>query len=431
MAQSLPARLIAAVAGGFGTDFKYQYDEPDNSYHEIMMLLPVVHGAGAVSKATTQAALRRVVLHDHGSVVRFFMTSVRYPACVSSVEELHCHVNLGCHSSKERLDYDVECVESLSTHLDYCRVSLGILKSIHQLMASELADESYRAALDLRFRQSVFFSLLGHLRSIHTLRMTVYPGASQGLRWLSSELQHRYPEYIASVAPCLSPCPSLRKVALCATAAYPATDPWPPLSLWPLINLPTVEELELETCPGSQIAVDTLPCAPSNATNNAAANENISPPILAHLQVVRIKGTLATVLPTLRRLLPSTPNIHTLEIYLTTPVPFNPPSTATTPNQPTTFNLNTLLQPAMLLPRSLRYLSLTTTTTTSATPSNQPNQPTPPAHSQPAKAISGPAPDTLARLASLRALHIPIWALFDASPLSHGGSGGSGASDGV
>ncbi|KAK4098456.1 hypothetical protein N658DRAFT_488354 [Parathielavia hyrcaniae] len=218
---------------------------------------------GDVTEYSKRAALRRVVLRTHDSLTRFFNTVIKSPACASYVEKLHCHVDLGKPTSAERLIQDITLLSGISAHLDQCVISLDLLISIRERLMQELQGKPYHPALDVRLRQSMFLSLLGHLRNLTTLRMTIHRRAHKTLSWLRSGLQQHYPGNLTKDVLCLNTCPSLKKIAFCAAEDYDPTESsiWHPLTLWPLIDLPEVEELEVDTSPGSSKHTSTNPSA--------------------------------------------------------------------------------------------------------------------------------------------------------------------------
>jgi hypothetical protein len=162
-------------------EFKYRYEEPTSLHREIFTLLPLAVRTGEVAECAKRAALRRVVLRDHDSMTRFFIAVVKSPACAGYVEELHCHLDLSKHTTAGHLSHDITLLSSLSEHLDRCPISLDILICIREHMVQEVSAQPYRPALDVRLRQAMLLSLLGHLRNLHTLRMTIYGGAHQTL----------------------------------------------------------------------------------------------------------------------------------------------------------------------------------------------------------------------------------------------------------
>jgi hypothetical protein len=386
-------------------EFRYQYEDVGNSYREILTLLPLAIWKGEVTEASKRAALQRVVLRDHNSLTRFFTTVVKSPACASYVEELHCHVDLSQHTSAEQLNQDIALLSNVLMHLDQCLISLDVLISIREHRMRESGNEPYLPALDVRLRQAIFLSLLGHLRNLKTLRMTIHGSAYKTLAWLCLELPQHYPTELTQSVPCLNTCPSLKEITLCASEDYTPSSIWHPLTLWPLIDLPEVEELQVENSPASCNPTSAIPgpdavddtTSSDNSDSEDDTSDEENDDIFASfttLRTLRIKNYLP-ITHTLRRVFSSFEMLQTLEICGTIPIPDTPRVKAATDK----VNLNTLLSITSVA-STLRYLSI--------------DDPNPTAHS--ARVLFGPSGeltgDCLVGLTALRALYIPFYAIF-------------------
>jgi hypothetical protein len=386
-------------------EFRYQYEDVGNSYREILTLLPLAIWKGEVTDASKRAALQRVVLRGHNSLTRFFTTVIKSPACASYVEELHCHVDLSQHTSAEQLNQDIALLSNVLMHLDQCLISLDVLISIKEHRMRDPGNEPYLPALDVRLRQAIFLSLLGHLRNLKTLRMTIHGSAYKTFAWLCLELPQHYPTELTKSVPCLNTCPSLKKIIFCASEDYTPSSIWHPLTLWPLIDLPEVEELQVENSPASYNATgaisgpdavdDTTPSDDSDSNDDTSDEENDDIfTSLTTIRTLRIKNYLP-ITHTLRRVYSSFNMLQTLEICGSIPIQETTRVKAATDK----VNLNTLLRITSVA-STLRYLSI--------------DDPNPTAHS--ARVLFGPSGeltgDCLVGLTALRALYIPFYAIF-------------------
>jgi hypothetical protein len=407
LSRSIGTLFNEALTTELELEFRYQYEDVSNSYREILTLLPLAIWKGEVTEASKRAALQRVVLRDHDSLTRLFITVIKLPACASYVEELHCHVDLSQHTSADQLNQDIALLSNALVHLDQCLISLDVLISIKEHKMRESGNEPYLPALDVRLRQAMFLSLLGHLRNLKALRMTIYGSAYKTLAWLCLELPQHYLTELTKSVPCFNTCPLLKKVIFCASENYTPSSIWHPLTLWPLIDLPEVEELQVENSPascnptsavpGPDAVGDTTPSDDSDSDDDTSEEENDD--IFAcftTLRTLRIKPHLPNT-HSLRRVFSSFEMLQTLEIYGAIPIQDTPGINLKAAADKV--NLNTLLSITSVA-STLRYLSI--------------DDPNPTAHS--ARVPFGPSGeltgDCLVGLTALRALYIPSYALF-------------------
>ncbi|KAL2015712.1 hypothetical protein VTK56DRAFT_4908 [Thermocarpiscus australiensis] len=389
-------------------EFEYDYGKASDWHREVVTLLPSLVNTGLLSKATKRAVFRRVVIRDPGALTRFFMALIKSPECAAMVEELHCYVDLGNPTSAARLDQDITLVSSISEHLDRCEISLGLLTCMRDQLEIELTDQPYQPQLDVRFRQAIFLSLLGHLPSLRTLRLTVHGQAVRTLAWLRCAVQRHYSRPFDDPEPCRHPCPSLKKLTFHAVDSYQPTDLWHPFALWTLIDHPSLEELEIDN---SQLTATRLSNQELTNTSNSTLlldeddnsdDESDIYDAFAHLRTLRIKSLLPlTQSYTLQRILLATRTLETLEICGSAPDLFlnTRPRDTTVSSSSSTTNLNTLLA-LPTIASTLRHLALDDICPTA----------------QAATALYGPAQrltgGCLALLTELRALSIPSFALF-------------------
>jgi hypothetical protein len=407
LSRSIGSLFNEALTTDLEPEFRYQYEDVDNLYREMLTLLPLAIWKGEVTEASKRAALRRVVLRDHDSLTRFFTTVIRSPACASYVEELHCHVDLSQHTSAEQLRQDIALLSGVLVHLDECLISLDVLITIKGHKTRELGNEPYLPSLDVRFRQAMYLSLLGHLRNLKTLRMTIYGSAYKTLAWLCLELPQHYPTELTKSVPCHNTCPLLKKITFCAAEDYTPSSIWHPLTLWPLIDLPEVEELQVDstqcTWKPMQSVLHTAAADDTSSSDDSDSdgdddtsdeeNDDIFTSFTA-LRTLRIKNDLP-ITHTLKRVFSSFKMLQTLDICSSINIQDSANIKAATAKS----NLNILLSIPSVA-STLRYLSI--------------DDPCPTAHS--ARVLFGPSekltPDCLAGLTALRALYIPSYALF-------------------
>jgi hypothetical protein len=374
----------------------------------MLTLLPLAIWKGEVTEASKRAALRRVVLRDHDSLTRFFTTVIKSPACASYVEELHCHVDLSQHTSAEQLRQDIALLSGVLVHLDECLINLDVLITINEHKMREFGNELYLPSLDVRLRQAMHLSLLGHLRNLNTLRMTIYGSSYKTLAWLRLELPQHYPTELTKSVPCLNTCPLLKKITFCATEDYTPSSIWHPLSLWPLIDLPEVEELQVDSTqctwkPMQSVLrtdeVDNTISSDDSDTDDDTSDEENDDIFTSFttLRTLRIKN-YQPVTSTLKRVFSSFKMLQTLEICGSAPVNSNSDDVPGIEKLTTRVNLNTLLSIPSVA-SALRYLSI--------------DDPCPTAHN--ARVLFGHCgkltTDCLAGLTVLRALYIPCYAL--------------------
>jgi len=393
---SVESLLAELSMGELEPEFRYKYEEQNNLNREVFTLLPTAMRLGHLTPTAQQAILRRVVLRDHKALTQFFVAIIRAPACTSHVEELHCHLDLGQHTTAENFCNDITLLSDLS-HLDHCSISLDILISIKDHMLKEVDDQlPYRPALDVRFRQAIFLSLLGHLRNLKTLRMTVHGRAHETLSWLNRELQFHYPRQLTETVPCKDVCRSPTKITLCAADDYDPSAPWHPLVLWPLIDLPEVQDLEIDNNTNGQNGLDTSSLSADDSSNDENSEENNDIyASLVYLSALRIKNYLPYPVA-LQRIFSSFKTLRTLEICGSVPTHGSPDARTAAASE---VNLDTFLQiPAVA--KTLKYLSI------------DEGSPTP----YSAKVLFGPgerlSPRCLEGLTELRVLYIPSFALF-------------------
>ncbi|KAG7284330.1 hypothetical protein NEMBOFW57_010702 [Staphylotrichum longicolle] len=267
------------------------------------------------------------------------MAIIRSPASAFYVEELHCHLDLGQHTTADSFSNDIALLSELP-HLDHCLISLDILISIREHTLKEVEGQFYRPASDLRFRQAIFLSLLGHLRNLKTLRMTVHGGAHQAFSWFNREFQFHYPRQLNESVPCVNVCRSPTKITLCAADNYDPSAPWHPLTLRPLIDLPEIQELEIENNPNGCNGRDTRCLSDDDSEDGESEGDSDIYDSFTYLSTLRIKNYLPYPI-ILRRIFASFKMLHTLEICGSVPSHSSPDAfTAAATN----VNLNTLLQ---------------------------------------------------------------------------------------
>ena len=177
---------------------------------------------------TKQAILGRVVLRDFEALTRFFVAIITSPESARFVKELHYHVDLGSYTSSHRLNRDMVLISGLSHHLDRCPISLELLIVMKDQLAAELGNLAYGPRLEMRFRQAMFLSLLGHLHSLNTVCITIHGQAYDNLSWLRSAIQSHFPGPFADDEPCLYPCRSLCKLIFYAADSYQLATVWHP-----------------------------------------------------------------------------------------------------------------------------------------------------------------------------------------------------------
>ncbi|KAK4149239.1 hypothetical protein C8A00DRAFT_38160 [Chaetomidium leptoderma] len=406
--QCIGVRLNETVTSDLEPEFRYQYDEPNDTYRELFTLLPLAMRTGQVTAHTKRAVLQRVVLRDYDSLARFFITVIKSPVCASYVKELHCYVDLSQYTSAERLNHDVARLSGISDHLDCCPISLDILVSIREhLIQQQVEGKPYRPALDIRFRQAMFLSLLAHLRNLHTLRMTIHGPAQKSLSWLRSEIIQQYPGYLVADVPCLTVCPFLHKVSFHAADDYRPSHIWHPLTLWPLIDLPEIEDLEIENNPTTWQGIESINNypEPNDDDENDEENDEETKEIhdaFTYLRTLRIKNYLPFT-HTLPPIFSCMTMLRTLAICGSSPLHDAAPSPLDAIRAATTkVNLNTLLSGTSnnSVASTLQYLSIDDAC------------PTP----QSAIALFGPSQrltaGCLAGLTELRGLYIHSFALF-------------------
>jgi hypothetical protein len=207
--------------------------------------------------------------------------------------------------------------------------------------------------------------------------------------------------------PCLYIYPSLRKVSFHAAHTSRPSHLSHAFPLWPLIDLPKVEALEIDNNPAiwtSNPATPHLNNPNDDDDEQEPSSQTIHEP-LTHLQTLHIKNYLPLPTPH-HNLFSAHHSLHTHFIYGST-IRIPSHTSATNSGTPPAVkaldvkevNLNTLLRlPA--LTRTLRHLSLSETS------------PTP----QRARALFGSAGrftgECLAGLGEMRALGVPAFALF-------------------
>ena len=367
--RAIEAHFNESITSDLEPDFQYEYEEPNGLQNEVFTLLSLAMRTNRLTHRAKRAIFRRVVLRDADALTRFFVAVIRYPPCAALVEELHCHVDLGLHTSGRRLTCDITLISNLAEHIDRCPVSLDLLAAVRDHLVKELTDNRpYYPVTDLRFRQAMFFSLLGHLRNLHTLRMTIHGPAHKTLSFLRASIQRHLVPFSQHRA-CVSLCPSLRKVSFHAAGSYHPPTLWHPLAMWTLIDLPSVEELEVEDNPATW-NTDTTPSSSSKyhtgPDNNDDDNDDdtitdSAHQAAAHLRILRIKHFRPH--PSALVFFASLRKLHTLAISGSIPDPDTntdaSPSTATATSATPSLDLNTVLSLPGLA-STLRHLSLDT-----------------------------------------------------------------------